>query len=1457
MKKIAYILGMFILSFATIFSLASCGADCQHRDADDNSACDICNEPYTDDKDVVDKYTVVWKNYDDTVLETDIDVESGTVPSYDGTTPQKSATAENTYTFAGWSPSVSAVTGNITYIAEFSETVNKYTVTWKNWDDSVLEVDLNVEYGAIPSYDGSTPTKTGNTQYTYTFSGWDKAKSAVTGDITYVAQFASKTNTYTVTWQNWDGSVLEVYENVLYGTMPGYNGSTPTKDSDAQYTYTFSGWTPTVDTVSGDVTYVAQFTNEVNKYTVTWRNQNGALLERDENVPYGTEPTYNGETPTKDSLSYERYIFSGWSPTVNIVTGNVTYYAQFTSEPTKFTVTWTNWDGTVLEVDENVPYGATPTYDGITPSRTSDEEYNYTFSSWGYVSSVWRDVVYTAQFSYEFRKYTVTWKNWDGSVLSVEEFTYGWTPWYHGETPTRPHTDTEAFDFVGWDKDYAVVEGDQTYVATFNGVQIYQIKYNLDGGSCPDIENTYKRIDESFYLTNSVPTKEGYRFVGWNNIHESRIYEPGDYFDTDFDVEFWAVWERYELCSDCSGNGYTTTPCTDCDGKGEWDTTCTGGFTMNGYHYEGTKCPNCGTKYGFVVINGIGDVCSSCYSNYGRIYQGKNVICTICSGSGKIHHTCTSCEKLGYIANTCTSCEGSKGIFEEPPVLSYKTTTKVELVYIEGYEYSKDGFNWQSSPLFENLAIHTQYTFYQRRASTETVPFGPTSTSLVVTTDDYYSVTYVLNGGDGHRNTDEYADNDQIVLQLAYKTGYTSLGWFDEDGNKIEVLGNGMTGNLVLYAEWNDGNQYTISFDVRGADFEIEPMTVQYKKEFTLPTPTKDGYDFKGWYFYIYNGDGSINSWRQVNNQGTWTTARDMELFAIWDAIEYPINYVLNGGSISGTGISTTYTIEGYSWSYSSGGVIHKLVPERTGYTFIGWFDEQGNEITEIAPGTKGPITVIAKWNDGNTYLVNLDSGCSDVADDTIELQYDHTYSLPTLEREHHVFIGWYNGENKISNEGVWKYTIDKLVAKWAYELTDGVLTNANSNLTVLIIPEGVTSIGDNAFSNCTNLTRITIPSSVISIGEKAFYGCSSLTSVTFDEGSQLTSIGDYAFSDIRGLTSIIIPGSVESIGERAFSNCTGLKSLTISDGVTSIGSFAFQYCDSLTSVTIPDSVTNIGDSAFYSCDSLTIYCVAASEPSGWNYYWNYLNSESNYSFYCPVVWDCLSNDVANDRYIYVVIDGIRYGIKDNVATVVRQPQKTTVAKIPSSISYNGKSYSITRIDSDAFYGCTGLTSVTIPDSVTGIGNYAFSGCKGLTSVTIGNGVTSIGDHAFADCTALEIIYFNAKLMDDLSADNYAFPNAGKNGPGIQVIVGSDVERIPSYLFFPSTTWTSYYPKITSIEFEKGSACQSIGLNAFAWADSLKNVYYAGTQEQWNSISIEYGNSDLKNATIVYNYDGE
>ena len=156
------------------------------------------------------------------------------------------------------------------------------------------------------------------------------------------------------------------------------------------------------------------------------------------------------------------------------------------------------------------------------------------------------------------------------------------------------------------------------------------------------------------------------------------------------------------------------------------------------------------------------------------------------------------------------------------------------------------------------------------------------------------------------------------------------------------------------------------------------------------------------------------------------------------------------------------------------------------------------------------------------------------------------------------------------------------------------------SGLTSVTIPNSVTSIGDMAFYGCSGLTSVTIGNSVTSIGYATFDGCSGLTSVTI--GNSVTSIGYIAFSGCSGLTSVTIPNSVTSIGISAFSGCSGLTSVTIPNSVTSIGSSAFAGCSGLTSVTIPNSVTSIGSSAFYGCSGLKYICLASDKyPSSYS----------------------------------------------------------------------------------------------------------------------------------------------------------------------------------------------------------------------------------------------------------------
>ena len=187
------------------------------------------------------------------------------------------------------------------------------------------------------------------------------------------------------------------------------------------------------------------------------------------------------------------------------------------------------------------------------------------------------------------------------------------------------------------------------------------------------------------------------------------------------------------------------------------------------------------------------------------------------------------------------------------------------------------------------------------------------------------------------------------------------------------------------------------------------------------------------------------------------------------------------------------------------------------------------------------------------------------------------------------------------------KKVIIKDIAAWCGIKFDGydsnplyyakqIYSDEDTEITNLIIPNSVTTIGNYAFYNCSGLTSVTIPNSVTSIGAGAFSSCSGLTSVTI--GNSVTSIGDEAFYCCSGLTSVTIPNSVTSIGEGAFYNCSGLTSVTIGNSVTSIGVWAFYGCSGLTSVTIGNSVTSIGNNAFYGCSGLTSVTIPNSVTS-------------------------------------------------------------------------------------------------------------------------------------------------------------------------------------------------------------------------------------------------------------------
>ena len=451
---------------------------------------------------IINKYAVTWKN-GDTTLETDTNVPYGTAPSYDGATPTKAATAQYSYTFSGWSDgtdtyapaALPTVSGNVTYTAQFDRTVNEYTITWVDGDGNTLKTE-QVAYGETPAYTGDTPTKTATAQYSYTFKGWGTI-TAVTANVTYTAQFDSEVNKYTVTWLDGDGKTLKT-EQVAYGETPAYTGDTPTKAATAQYSYTFKGW-GTITAVTGNATYTAQFDSEVNKYTITWKNGD-TVLETDTDVEYGTEPHYDGATPTKASTSSYTYSFAGWSPEISDVTGNVTYTAQFNSTAKTYTITY-KVDGEVYDT-KSVSYGNSITLPDA-PTREG-----YTFSGWqtSYTTMPASNIEITGTFA--INTYAVTYMVDGvqyGDSLTVDHGTkltaptapakngaifLGWTAdgvnAYDFETPVTAETTLtamwlDASGFITFSEGYAVT--DDTYNGTDRDYVGFRFDVNMDNSN--------------------------------------------------------------------------------------------------------------------------------------------------------------------------------------------------------------------------------------------------------------------------------------------------------------------------------------------------------------------------------------------------------------------------------------------------------------------------------------------------------------------------------------------------------------------------------------------------------------------------------------------------------------------------------------------------------------------------------------------------------------------------------------------------------------------------------------------------------------------------------------------------------------------------------------------------------------------------------------------------------------
>ncbi len=333
---------------------------------------------------------------------------------------------------------------------------------------------------------------------------------------------------FTITWKNYDGTEIKSYTydpvtgdpeeveySVTYGTQATFLGSNPTRDADIDYTYDFAGWNPELGPVKSNVTYTATYVQKPRKYTIIFTEEGGAEIERHFLLHNDMPECEN--VPTRTGFTLQ------WEPALAAVTGDATYRATWLEEPpTEYEITFIDYDGTELKKG-NVEVGTMP-MPPVSPSgKPATSIYTYVFDHWSpTVEKVSQAMTYTAVYREENRKYSVTFKNEDNSLIEINEYSYGETP-VCSTTPTKDPTAQYTYAFA-WTPQIQTVMGDAVYTATFTPTTnkySVSVKCSPSGAATVTGSGLYDYNESATAVTVGITNvADGYEFDGWADLDD-------------------------------------------------------------------------------------------------------------------------------------------------------------------------------------------------------------------------------------------------------------------------------------------------------------------------------------------------------------------------------------------------------------------------------------------------------------------------------------------------------------------------------------------------------------------------------------------------------------------------------------------------------------------------------------------------------------------------------------------------------------------------------------------------------------------------------------------------------------------------------------------------------------------------------------------------------------------------
>ena len=609
-----------------------------------------------------------------------------------------------------------------------------------------------------------------------------------------------------------------------------------------------------------------------------------------------------------------------------------------------------------------------------------------------------------------------------------------------------------------------------------------------------------------------------------------------------------------------------------------------------------------------------------------------------------------------------------------------------------------------------------------------------------------HSINYVTNGGTISENSPKtFVSSDlPITLPTPTREGYEFGGWFlssDFSGAAQTTIPAGTDNNVYVYAKWI--KTYNITYHLGGGEnAESNPQTFSEKiLPLTLAAPTREGFTFAGWY------QNPAYSGNQVTKIDVGTE-KNVSLWAKWDAIEYSVSYVLNGGVNNNENV-TKYTI------LDTPVKIYNPIYE--GYVFEGWFsssDFSGGRVTYLSKNNLANVTLYAKWSLAYTITYNTNGGLNDGRNPSVFTENTETFTLFDATRVNYTFLGWFDNE-ELSGTAITeiaKGTKNNITlwAKWSStQITVTFDPNGGGVSPVTkVVKKGETYEGlptptkagyvfDGWFTELDGGTKVLNGSTIISNADHTLYAhwTENVYTVTYN-----------------------LDGGTNNANNPATFKCSDLP-IALLDA-TKVGEyFAGWYMDASFTKRVTNidagSLKNIELWARFSLSPLVFDPVGSSAYSV-----RAANSSISGEIEIPATY--------NDKPVVVIQNS---GFKNC--------SNMTAISIPNSIR---------SIGINAFENCSNIAEVVIPEGVTLVGNNTFLGCVKLANVTLPTSLESIGSNAFAGCSSLTMIAL-PKNVEEIGTN--AFGETSKYG-----------EEIP----MTSDFWTAtHYQNKTSSTFETGA----------------------------------------------------